>query len=56
MCAAEEDDGPPAAGSVADPEAAADDDPPPFGGVPVFEIALIAAAAYGYATGAFEGQ
>ena len=60
MCAAEEDDGPPAAGSVAEPEAAgaaaADDDPPPFGGVPVFEIALLAAAAYGYATGAFEGQ
>ena len=27
-----------------------------FGGVPVFEIALLAAAAYGYATGAFEGQ
>jgi len=29
-----------------------DEDAPPFGGVPVFEIALVAAAAYAFATGA----
>lgn len=28
-----------------------DDDAPPFGGVPIFEIALVLAAAYAYATG-----